>query len=242
MKKFFILCLLFSVSLLNYAQSELLIKDGNNNIINDQTIYVVGDIDVLYKSAEIILAIQNTSANDLSVKIRKEEIDLVSGTTSEFCWDEFCDPPFLNVSSHSYVISAGETTPELKKLHAFYNAVGNSGASTIKYYAFVEGTSIESSVTVIYMVFHTSLTPKETEQPLIFPNPATDLFYIDGSQLNSAKVRVEVYNMIGRKVNEFQFGQAEKQTVDCSAWDKGVYILRIYSDGNLVKSTKITKK
>ncbi len=230
------------VPVLVFSQNTILFKDHDGNVMNGQTITVQGDISLMFNSAIVDFLVQNNTSNNLTIKARKEVLSFVPSTYNDFCWNGTCYPDNTTVSPGAYSLAAGATTPVSHQFTAHYHCQGIAGTTSVKYYLFVEGTAIESWIIINFIVNNTSVPGEQLSNNLVYPNPATDLFYVDGSQLKSAKIRVEVYNMIGRKVNEFQFGQAEKQTIDCSAWDKGVYILRIYSDGNLVKSTKITKK
>ncbi|KXX71522.1 sulfatase-like hydrolase/transferase [Flammeovirga sp. SJP92] len=82
--------------------------------------------------------------------------------------------------------------------------------------------------------FDLTVIKKETEEPptsiapqlhfKLYPNPASDLLYIQGLNLN--KKYVSIYSIDGRKVKEFQVSKS-LETLDISTFQKGIYILQI---------------
>lgn len=68
----------------------------------------------------------------------------------------------------------------------------------------------------------------------IYPNPANNKIYVDGDDVSV----VEVYNVLGQKVSMVE--GTEKTTVDVTAFDNGVYVVRVVTnDGNVV-TRKVT--
>jgi len=67
----------------------------------------------------------------------------------------------------------------------------------------------------------------------IYPNPTSDIVYIDG---NYTKLKVVVYDILGKQV----MNKSTTNTIDISHLEKGVYILQL-SDGVKLSTIKIIK-
>lgn len=77
----------------------------------------------------------------------------------------------------------------------------------------------------------------------IFPNPTSDIAYISFEVLVGANTTVEVYNMLGRKIetlkDEFLLPGTHQAAWNSSAHGKGIYTVLI-RDENMATPTKIT--
>jgi hypothetical protein len=73
----------------------------------------------------------------------------------------------------------------------------------------------------------------------IYPNPASDKMYIDFGELRTKKVSIELYDIVGKKVqlditnNNYN----NKYEIDLNNCSNGFYLVNINVDGN-----QITKK
>lgn len=241
MKCIFTTIILVLSTFVLFAQSEILIKDHQGNIVNGQTITVQGNIALNFNSAIIYFYIQNNTSASLDVRCRKEEISVIPNTMSDICWNTTCYPS-NTFSAPPYTLAAGATTDEAHKFTAHYYCQGNSGTTSMRYYFFVSGGGPESYVNVDFVVNSSSVNYNTLSATSVYPNPADGFFYIDAADVEGAKLQVEVYNMIGRKILDKKFQNNNNLVVDCSTWEKGVYFVRLYSDGILMKTSKLTKK
>jgi hypothetical protein len=70
-----------------------------------------------------------------------------------------------------------------------------------------------------------SLSVNEVDEPItlsISPNPAQESFYL----INSGTSRnLQIMDMTGRMVQQFELKSLERKTVDCSRWNKGIYFV-----------------
>jgi TolB-like protein len=64
----------------------------------------------------------------------------------------------------------------------------------------------------------------------IFPNPASEEFTIYNLRFTISKI--EIYNMIGKKVLEHQTSDIEHRTVSIADFTPGIYFVRVYGDDN----------
>ena len=78
------------------------------------------------------------------------------------------------------------------------------------------------------------------DQISVFPNPTSRNISIQTSQINQ-KISAELYDNQGKKIFETEIG-SQTSTVDLSNYSKGLYYLKILSDGISVQSFKIIKE
>ena len=67
----------------------------------------------------------------------------------------------------------------------------------------------------------------------IYPNPTSDIVYIDG---NYTQLKVIIYNVLGKEI----LNKSITNSIDISHLDNGVYILQL-SDGVKLSTRKIIK-
>jgi hypothetical protein len=78
----------------------------------------------------------------------------------------------------------------------------------------------------------TSIQNQSVENSIyVYPNPSTGIFNIE---MNSAvKNNIEVYDMLGKKIKSVELNNP-RSTLDLTGSPKGMYMLRIISDGEIV--------
>jgi len=74
----------------------------------------------------------------------------------------------------------------------------------------------------------------------IYPNPCTDRIQISG--LMSGFKRIELFDMIGRKVKSLCLNESSNSTVDISDLQSGAYSLKIYQNNLCYTCLKVLKK
>jgi hypothetical protein len=86
------------------------------------------------------------------------------------------------------------------------------------------------------------MTPRSTKERdvfkeiKIFPNPASDVLniYIEGYK----EVHVQIFDTFGKLINASKTGESNLM-IPTGAWNQGMYIVRISSEGEVVKTEKI---
>ncbi|WKD86357.1 Subtilisin NAT [Polaribacter huanghezhanensis] len=73
----------------------------------------------------------------------------------------------------------------------------------------------------------------------VYPNPVTNRLTIKTSLQNLENTKIQIYNVIGKKV--FQKNSLTTKTIDVSALSSGIYILKI-TNGNQQNTIKLIKK
>ena len=125
-----VLLLMFSV-FAGRAQVLSLHWDGAA-IADGATVEVNGELsDNQYEEFLSHVLVKNNTDRDMEVKARREDINVVEGSTNYLCW-EACYPDDVTESPNAYTIPAGEMTPETV-FAGHYLPQGNAGVSTVKY-------------------------------------------------------------------------------------------------------------
>ena len=80
-----------------------------------------------------------------------------------------------------------------------------------------------------------------TSEILVYPNPSNDYIALYKPVAVVKPCSYKLYNLLGEALMENAIsGNSEK--IELSSLAKGMYILRIYEDGVIVKSEKIVKQ
>ena len=73
----------------------------------------------------------------------------------------------------------------------------------------------------------------------IYPNPATNYFSI--SNLNSDIAKIEIFNMLGRKMGSFEINTGNHYVI--SDYPKGMYLVQfISSNQKILKTIRLNKR
>jgi hypothetical protein len=197
-------------------------------------------------SAEIVFHVvcHNNTDRDLNVKVRRNQIEMVDGTSSQFCWGGSCWPPDVDESPSATLIPAGEQSGE-EDFSAHYSPSSHNGTSTIEYTFFNEDDEdLNVKITVYYWASPDGIAEdlmKGGSISDIYPNPATSLVNIDynlPSGVNSAKVRI--VNLLGALVKESTIERnANKLTMDISDLKGGVYFYTVLINDDVFKTKKL---
>lgn len=229
MKRYFTF-LVFSIITLSLSAQDIVIKDITDEIINGQTIQVAVDVNIINTPAILSLIIQNQSTNSLDLKVKKEYIDIVEGTSNSFCWNGACLPPFT-METEALTLASGES---YNGFSVEYYCMGIEGTSTVKYIVFEENGP-EAFFIVEYSTDFTSLSSQFISEFSVFPNPAQNNFSIEVSNNIS---NIEICNVLGELIYSTSISN-QHVNIDCSKWSNGLYFIRTFDGNNLVKTQKL---
>jgi sugar lactone lactonase YvrE len=62
-----------------------------------------------------------------------------------------------------------------------------------------------------------------------YPNPASDFIYLENS--TGENLSAEIYDLTGRKLLSFENLSSDRQQIDISGLEKGLYVLRVFGKG-----------
>ncbi len=193
-------------------------------------------LDGMFYDAYVYLT--NNSSNTLHLEWERTTNDLPEGWTSAICVDgESCWLPTVSASpdSENWFIEPG--TSKFIKVQFITNPdIAVNGTANVVLRVRNENDA-EDNMDLNFV--GTSTNPVnnffEVADVRIFPNPATDYIKLT----NSANIvdKMEVFNMIGRKVKTF-ISVEENELYDISTLTKGIYLVRMINAENDVLVTK----
>ena len=177
----------------------------------------------------------NTSGNDMDVKVKFFQNDLVVGAGHFFCWavcytEGAVNPGFE--SPHSLTIAAGDTVPNF---YSDYKPHNTSGISHFTYCFYDENNMSDS--TCIDLRFDTQSLGIEDASQLAdlvaYPNPADNEMTIKYSLSAGLKSpKIEVYDVLGSKVRSEDIkdenGKFVLETMDLPS---GMYFYKLKAEG-----------
>ncbi len=200
--------------------------DGQD-IENGATVYVDGEMtDNIYEEFLSHVLVKNNTDRDMQVKARREDIDVVTGSTNYLCW-EACYPDDVTESPNAYTITAGEMTPETV-FAGHYLPQGNAGTSTVKYTFFNENEPDDQVYFLVsYVISPTSLDDLLSKALIssAYPNPATDQFTIDYEFPSGVEMaEVKLFNIVGQEIlKQAVNGKSGKIQLTVSDLPEGIY-------------------
>ena len=211
----------------------------NNADVSGDTVYVQGDASA-YDIAEE-LHVQNNGGSALDVKVKKIQIQILSGSSNSFCWAEQCYPSSVIVSTHSQNIAAGAVTSGATDLSAHYSPGGNVGTSIIAYTAF-DINNISDS-TIVYVVYD-AVTGIETASVSVFsgpvPNPASSIVTFNCDVKNGNSYSFNLYNLLGKVVYSKQLHSGQnKFSLNVSDLPEGIYVYSYLTDNKKQKTGRL---
>ncbi|MBI4646843.1 MAG: T9SS type A sorting domain-containing protein [Bacteroidia bacterium] len=150
MKRIILSFALFTIFYSLFSQ-EYKIIDTLGNFLNNDTFIVNG----LVTDYQIIvhLWVINTDTQQLDVKVKKDTIYTISGSTNDFCWAGLCYPSTTFISTNMEEMNPGDTS---KEFSAHYKPFGNIGNTLIKYIFFSSHPTTGDTVYVLYKVISCS--------------------------------------------------------------------------------------
>lgn len=219
--------ILMSITLVN-AQ-DILIKE-NGTTVNGQTLnFPVSNLNATHEKH---LDIVNNTSSSMDIRVEKNVISEVSGSSNTFCWGIYCYPNFATVSDPQ-TITAGEV---YSGFYGEYVPDNNAGITTIEYTFFEDGGSGPSETITVNYDGTVSIDEDETQVTEVYPNPAANSFKIEAAKANS---EIRVFDIIGKEIAQFKNVTNEK-TINCSEWQDGIYFIRIYNSGKLENTQRLT--
>lgn len=78
----------------------------------------------------------------------------------------------------------------------------------------------------------------KTQDLLVYPNPATNLIYIDGKNIS----KILVFDMTGKEVMAKKINTTNTFGLDISSLSSGIYILNTFTDSGFTSSLKFSKQ
>jgi len=221
------------------AQQTLTLSNQNGPLANKDTIttYVDNSYDIA-----VGVYVTNNSTASLDVKVRKDEITLLSGVFNTFCWGQ-CFSSSTIESPNPVAIGAGETNNN--DFHADYNANGNDGV-TLNRYTFFDMNSPGDSVCVFIKFISTPTSVQDvaslkTEISSPYPNPTSSRCQFSYNvPMTANDSRIIIMDLTGNLVNTTSLIPGEgKVTIDVSSLPSGIYFYSLWVYDKAITTRKL---
>jgi hypothetical protein len=221
------------------AQFSFEVYNHEDELIDNDSIIIPTVVNG--SQVQCFFSIKNVSASQKSLKISMELLTTQIEESIHF----ICHPPTQTTyggcgpvwasSSPIIILNSEETSSEGD--FAFMQGP-NSGVTIIRYKVYdVDNESDFVAFTVTYSAL-SSVTDATEDQISVFPNPAANNFVI--SNEFGVGSYVEIYNILGMQIKRINFSVTDEVKIDCSGWEKGYYFCRLYNDGKIAKTIKLT--
>ena len=251
MKKIYFLFLLFSLPFIGFSQSSLIIEDEDGND-KSGTVILIEDEDVGVYDLHIDLRVKNTSGSSKNVLVKRYEEQYVAGSKEYYCF-YVCYPP---TNSGTYAIwqdqtSVAITSDDTHLLSSHLLPNNNAGISRYRFVAYVENNPSDSvEVFIEYRVgsavgIDLDGSMVQTSSLNIYPNPASKEITIDYALAKNHKnsAQMVIRNLLGEVVKNVDLTKSfNKQTLDISNLESGVYFYSLLVEGKALSSKRLVVK
>lgn len=220
------------------AQDLTLTWDGSP--LGD-TVYVWGDPN----DAEIVFhaVVHNNTTNGINVMVRRNQINMLDGTQSQFCWG-LCFPPTTDESPDARFLAAGGQSED-EEFSGHYNPFGVVGTSVVEY-MFYNKDNEDQNVKVVAKYWASPEGIAEEAMvggsvSAIYPNPASEFVSLDYNLTSKVEVAsVRVVNVLGAVVKEatLDFGSS-KAKINVSDLENGIYFYSVLVNGDIYRTKKL---
>ena len=192
--------------------------------------------------------VTNETSSAMTIKVIRENLDVVPGTLNALCWAGLCFGPATDTSTTQLTLDAGATTGDGEEFSGHYYPSDSIGISFVKYYFYnVDNPDERSEIVVQYIAEYVGLGEGIMADGFIseiYPNPATNFVSINYTltpQVNSASVRV--INLLGKVVKETRIEMgSNKVKLDVSDLSSGVYFYSVIINEEVYKTKKLVVK
>ncbi|MBO4655113.1 MAG: T9SS type A sorting domain-containing protein [Bacteroidales bacterium] len=244
MKKIFTLVLILA-TVSSFAQSLMLSHEGNPLHHGDTVDVMVSQV---YTTVDVYLDLTNVSAEDVTVRVYKNEIDMVSGATAALCFGGHCYPPATSESGTVLVAAnstLSHTTDSTDAFHFSYKTPAE-GVSFVEF-VFANEDNAEDNVSVTFKMTcapATAVQVNATPKMRAYPNPATNHVTVEYACTGvTGNARLVIKNLMGATLFTKDLDvDGTKVKVDVSDYSPGIYFYSLEADGRPLLTKKMLVK
>lgn len=184
------------------------------------------------------VVLRNLTNRTLTLRWEIEKRNLSEGWQAVVC-DRQCYTP--NTDQRSFRLQPGEV---LHDFQVSFRPNGKEGIGHVEVVLYEEDAPKQrQSITFSGAAKSTSSglanLSKEGAAPSIYPNPVTEFMFLQDDY--SRVKHIEVYNVVGRKMQGFSVGYAGEK-YDVSRLPRGIYMVRMLDEqGNILRTQRISK-
>ena len=216
-----------------------------NDEVLDSTITIQPDTSI---ATEIVFRaiVNNNTNNGVNIKVVKNEILLLEGAESYFCWDS-CYLSSVDTSAISIYIPAGNSSTD--DAFAGHFEINETNGVSIVEYTFYNMDFPDENVKI---VVNYDASPAAIAENIlnrmrvseIYPNPAENFVSINYDMPVEVELaNVKIVNILGSVVKEQQIRTGNnKMTLDISDLNGGIYFYSIFVNGEIFSTKKLLVK
>lgn len=211
--------------------------------------YTNGTIDAFFDIAEYPgnsaytysgFVVKNTGTTAKSLKMKRNQVDVLSGTTNYFCWT-LCYGPSVDESPAGDEIVL-QPNAQFNDMYLDYAPAGQLGVSSIRYIIEnIADANDTASILVNFNATPTAISEITTTPKLnsLFPNPANNNVTVNFA-LNAGQASIEVKNVLGQvqKITPVVAG-SKSTNLNVSDLPSGIYFVSLKSNGNIIDTKRL---
>ncbi|MDA0310049.1 MAG: T9SS type A sorting domain-containing protein [Bacteroidetes bacterium] len=236
---------LFLLTTLCKAQSSFSLTDKDGLDVTNSTVNITGDANVFFPNDEPLKwqgKLTNTTQSAKPVLVKRQVINVPSGSENQFCWSVQCYAPITNQATDTVDIAGGATDASF---YSYFFPGGNNGSWSIKYVFFDASNPSDSvHVTLVFNVSggNTSIGNNFAKVGIPFgPVPANRTVTFQTSALNlDGNESLRVFDLSGKTVAQMPLKKAQKEvTLFLDALNSGVYLWNIGKGSNTLGTGRL---
>jgi hypothetical protein len=187
---------------------------------------------------------KNTSSSSKQTKVKMTIIYTPNGCSNDilFCDALNCYPPGVNESPDANSMAAGRRDTSALIPHM---SPGNCIGSYKVHFRLYDVNNISDSVSIDVNYSVVAGIEENINRNYLLgdavPNPASEQLVINYTFITQPKnAKLELYNVVGTKVNEFKIeGMEGKVKMDVSNLSQGIYFYSLVVNGNKISTKKV---
>jgi hypothetical protein len=181
----------------------------------------------------------------VTISATSNNANLASLSTSEGSLDPVFSPNTLQYNvelpqgTSSVIISATAEDPAAtKRIFPPANLNGTAGQRTGTVVVVATDSVTTKVYSILFSVYNSIVEGSGQQVISIFPNPATDNFFIEGIR-EAGVERIEIINGLGHQVKVFDCADGTKSCFDVSGLSAGTYYIMLHKKNDVLKSRLI---
>lgn len=230
MKKVFISCLFVLMCSSWVAAQNIVLYAMPNWVRGEDITNTTIDLYGTFSSSdEYFIDVENTASSKKNIVVVKRKIQTLENAEISFCW--------YNCYGDETDIAQQEVDANSSKMFtADYKLNSGEGTSIVRYVFYDEATPKDSVYVEFRYNTYNSIVEQNLNNTLIYPNPCTDKLHITNAEGNIWKI----CDIMGRNIATGMFSMDE--IIDVNTLSKGVYVVYILQDEQIVDYKKFIKK
>jgi hypothetical protein len=188
------------------------------------------------------ITLKNISNQEVVVKCRKMEVDVLANTSNTFCWG-LCYAPSVFVSPLTITIAAGDTTQEFS---GHYMPGGNEGITKMCYSFFDESNPNDSTYFYVNYngTYSVGIDDPVAESAFVshpYPNPASSMVSFDYQfPAGTSTAKINIHNLLGAKVKEINIpGFEGKVSFNVQDLKDGIYFYSVNVNNEIIETKRL---